>query len=209
MGRVILNWRHSIQQDILFVSPECVRVFCRICILCSRFRLTEILACERQRRVRYMNLKKSPNQCLEVGTVLNHHEKEWAGRACYEKRSKQSEGIRIYFKFQISLDWRARQHWAKTLWSLLKWTISWKLCLLCQFTISFFHHKSESEILTRLIFLFFHFLTFYYNNNYYYFLFFIFVAIRNLQQFISFFQYFPVLQPCGLSRFLEVVLGLL
>ena len=79
-----------------------------------------------------------------------------------------------YFKFQISLGWGARQHWAKTLWSLLKWTISWKLCLLCQFTISFFHHKSESEILTRLIFLFFHFLTFYYNNNYYYFLFFYF-----------------------------------
>ena len=95
-----------------------------------------------------------------------------------------------YFKFQISLGWRARQHWAKTLWSLLKWTISWQLCLLCQFTISFFHHKSESEILTRLIFLFFHFLTFYYNNNYWLSFFFFFVAIRNLQQFISFFQHF-------------------
>ena len=43
-----------------------------------------------------MNLKESPNQCLEVGAVLNHHEKERAGRACYEKRSNQSEGIRIF-----------------------------------------------------------------------------------------------------------------
>ena len=55
-----------------------------------------MLACERQRRARYMNLKKSLNQCLEVGTVLNHHEKDRVGRTCYEKRSNENEGIRIF-----------------------------------------------------------------------------------------------------------------
>ena len=55
-----------------------------------------------------MNLKKSLNQCLEVGTVLNHREKEKRGQV--ELVTKKG-AIRMkefeYFKFQISKGARA------------------------------------------------------------------------------------------------------